>query len=175
MKDDPNNVLTWTRCFVQPSTLTIIDMVHPVTGLSQIYQHSLAEIQARYPGALIGDFEEWWRRKEESFIAAPKVITEERYMEMLEVLPPMRWIQRDGSSTFMLSEMTCGRITMIFCYTAGQFFELSDRVTLKHEEIVTKCRMAAGLQPDPKVAALVSAAAEATEKYSDDELEGGQP
>lgn len=62
---------------------------------------------------------------------------------------------------------------MIFCHTAGQFFELSDRVALKHEEIVEKCRMAVGLQPDPKVAALVSAAAEAMERFSDGELESG--
>ena len=50
--DDPDNPLTWTRCFVAPGHGAIIDVVHPQTNLTFIYKKTLAECRKDYPDAI---------------------------------------------------------------------------------------------------------------------------
>ena len=38
------------------------------------------------------------------YIKPPEEITEERYYEMLDVLPPLRWVTRNGVQSFILAE-----------------------------------------------------------------------
>ena len=105
MKENPENPLTWTRAFAGPDSDTIIDLCHPVTGRSQIYNQTLDEIRMRYPGAEVVDFEEHCKAKGSKQDAEPIIwdeITEERYDEMLTVLPPEAW-QRGA---FLVGEPT---------------------------------------------------------------------
>lgn len=38
------------------------------------------------------------------YIKPPKEITEERFYEMLDVMPPLRWVTRNGVQSFILAE-----------------------------------------------------------------------
>lgn len=49
-------------------------------------------------------------------------ITEGRYFEMLEVLPPMHWEHADGVERFLMSEMLDGSITEQFARQNGRFW-----------------------------------------------------
>lgn len=117
------------QVFVQ-GPLTCIDMVTP-DGRSQIERQTLEEIQARYPGAEISDLETWSAAKEKALCTEPEEITEERFWEMLEVLPPQRWqrgrtLDDKPCQSFEMCEHLSGRVTSIVCEVAGRFFTWND-------------------------------------------------
>ncbi len=114
------------KVFVQ-GNMVCIDVVMP-DGRAQISRESLEQIQMRYPGAAIADLAEWTAAKEKALCTEPAEITEERFMEMLEVLPPQRWHRAhsvDGvfCQSFELSEHLSGRVTSIYCQVGEKFFE----------------------------------------------------
>jgi len=131
--------------FVQKSSLTCIDTIRP-DGTSFYMRETLEQIQARYPGAEIMDLEAFTLWKEEQLLASPVTeITGERYTEMLEVLPPLRWVQRDnGDASFEMSENFCGRITYVNCRVraAGRYryFTFLDRMGTTHDDRMARCR-----------------------------------
>lgn len=92
--DNPNNANTWTRCFASPGSSSIIDVVHPVSGLTCCYGKTLADCQKEYPDAIEMTVDEFCRQKgarqDEPIIWTEE--TEERHWEMLEVLPPTAMI-----------------------------------------------------------------------------------
>lgn len=54
-----------------------------------------------------------YRAKERAFWLgdAPVEITRERFIQALEVLPPLRWIQEPGYNSFLMSEFMSGNYT----------------------------------------------------------------
>ncbi len=57
-------------------------------------------------------YNEFKRRERAFWLNDPPIqITGERWNEMLEVLPPMRWIQEPGYNSFLRSEMMSGPYT----------------------------------------------------------------
>jgi hypothetical protein len=50
--------MTWSKCFHVPGSDSIIDMVHPITGLSHIQKENLEQIRQRYPGAELREYED---------------------------------------------------------------------------------------------------------------------
>lgn len=106
--------------------LTCIDVQHPVTGRSEIAGETLEQIRLRYPGAQLVEFGPWCAAKEKALCSEPEPITEARFMEMLEVLPPQRWQRGENCESFELCEHTSGRVTAIFCRIGDRYFEFSD-------------------------------------------------
>lgn len=53
-----------------------------------------------------------------------KRITEERFFEMLEVLPPSYWRHIGGFECFQLCELTDGNITQAFGRLEGNYLEM---------------------------------------------------
>ena len=127
------------QCYYQPGKPGIIDYVHPNTGKSAIGGKSLEEIRLEYPGAEVGNFSEVVDQQDAYWITDPQEITEERWYEMLEVLPPVRWEAGDGYETFMLSERTSGNITAIFCRIGERRFEFQGSVFMPLSGILGKC------------------------------------
>ena len=117
-----------------------IDEVNPVTGKSAIEGETLEQVQKRYPGAIVETWKTYIDRKEAALVEPPVEISEDKYTEMLEVLPPVNWVQRNGTSTFKMSECLSGRITSIYCCIGHRFFTLTDKISLPHDEIVERCR-----------------------------------
>ena len=83
-----------TDAFVVPGQSNCIDLVHPRTGRSCIAGETLEEIRLRYPNAIQVNLKEWSEQR--CTEANPPVTwqdsTEERFEEMLSVLPPRRFI-----------------------------------------------------------------------------------
>jgi hypothetical protein len=124
--------------FYVPGKTGIIDAC--INGRGQYSGETLEQIQMRYPGALLGELDTVAREAEESFKSAPVEITEERYWEMLEVLPPVSWVHGSSETeSFKISERLYGDITAIFCRIGNRYFELSDSIRLPHAEIVKRC------------------------------------
>jgi Protein of unknown function (DUF1419) len=85
------------------------------------------------------EFDRWQAEHEAEYLNTPVAeITEERWYEMLEVLPPLGWTRdSQGVELFCMSEFTDGRITTQFAHiqtssndpmgTTDRYFEKSVR------------------------------------------------
>ena len=81
---------------------TILDVINPATGLTAIYGKTLADCQCEEPTAERMTIDEFCQGKA-ALQDAPVVwepVSEERYDEMLEVLPPAAY----GSGGFLVGE-----------------------------------------------------------------------
>ena len=108
-------------------------------GTSQICGHSLAQVSERYPNVIILTTEEFQLLQEATCCTDPVEIAEEKFIEMLEVLPPMNWRGGGYSESFMMSEFMTGRITGIYCRIGGRYYSFLGVCTLTHDEIIAKC------------------------------------
>lgn len=81
------------------------------------------------------------QRYEDGFRSPPVEITEERWNEMLGILPPVGWKHGEpDSESFKISELTAGRVTAIFVRIGQRYFEFSDLITTRHIDCVARCR-----------------------------------
>ena len=122
--------------FAVPGHESVLDMVHPDTGRSMVYGKTLEQIRAENPGAEVVNFEAWLAAKAERqhtpVIWHP--CTEERYHEMLEVLPPAFW--RGG--LFLVGEPCdhdagTGQPRYAAFWKRGDRFTASDRPITRQE------------------------------------------
>lgn len=130
-------------CVYDPGRHCMIDVINPDTG------RTLYGNKEPFSVGEIWGFLEAIEHNENCLIRPPEEITEEKYVEMLEVLPPLDWVQRQVESSFKLSEFTSGQITAIYCRLGDRYFELSDRCSLSHSEIVAKCKTALSQKVNP--------------------------
>ncbi len=84
------NILEATHAFAEPGQSWLIDMIHPETGRSFVNGDDLASMRVRHPRAEIVEYSAWARAKAEAQDepGAWSPVTEDRYLEMLGVLPP---------------------------------------------------------------------------------------
>lgn len=113
--------------------------MHPNTGRGVYGGRTLAQMRDEYPGVVEADFDTVVAEQDAHWLRPPVRITHERFIEMLEVLPPEDWQHHSGGESFKLSERTSGNVTMIFCRIGEDYYELQDRVTLTHAQILAKC------------------------------------
>jgi hypothetical protein len=73
-------------------------------------------------------------------IRAPWAITEERWWEMLEVLPPSKWRHSAGCESFHVCEYLSGNVVSWFVRLGEQYYELQDVDSLTPAELAAKCR-----------------------------------
>lgn len=123
------------KVFYDPNRLTIIDVIKP-DGKSCVYSESLEQVQQRYPDAEIWGFLDAVTHQENAMISAPVEITEDRFIEMLEILPPVHWVRHGVSESFKMSERTSGSITGIFARIGNRFFEMQNHISMSHEDIL---------------------------------------
>ncbi len=126
------------KVFYVPGKPGIIDLVLP-NGRSEVNNETLDEIKVRYPGAEIGDWNTVFKTSEDMMIHPPERITKKQFWYALEVLPPMHWHNDGLCESFMMSELTYGRITAIYARIADRYYTMQDRVSLTHSEIIQKC------------------------------------
>ena len=134
-----------TPVFYVPGRPGIIDLAVLRDG-EQVGGYSgetLPQIALRYPGVQLGELGPVSAASDESWKSPPVEITADRYMEMLEVLPPVAWKSSRDAETFKLSERTSGNITAIFCRLGERYFEMQDSIFLKHDAIVDACKATA--------------------------------
>lgn len=92
------------------------------------------------PDLVVLPFADANRRYEDGFRAPPVAITIERYWEMLEILPPVGFVNTGMEESFKMSERTAGNITAIFARVGDRYFELADSLFMKHADIIAAVR-----------------------------------
>lgn len=84
------------------------------------------------------EFDEMLEAHYDTLKTEPVEITEERFDEMLEVLPPCRWGTVRGIEMFHVSERLTGNLVSWFARVGGRFFEFTDDASLSAETRVEK-------------------------------------
>lgn len=119
--------LVSTKNFRGSCYSNLIDGVSPYSGRTR------AEIEAQYPDEKFIEvdwdgFEKMLKDYEKNLITGWTEITEERYWEMLEILPPMNWRNLTaGINIFCISEALTGSLH-------AHFLKLSNKGEVKYYE-----------------------------------------
>lgn len=125
------NVVFCTR------TARIIDVVHKDADTKQL----IASLSVSYgPDLIILGNVEANNRYEAQFKSDPVEISEQKFTELLEILPPAAWQTDHNGESFKMVERTAGAITSIQVRIGARFVSFSDDIRTPHEEC---CRRAA--------------------------------
>ncbi|QKJ09195.1 hypothetical protein [Yersinia bercovieri] len=108
-------------------------------------KQTLEQLRQQHPTMVLLSFDAVEKAIEESAITSVIEISEEKYNEFLNVLPPLDWAGGEGHCTFKLRAMYVGNITSIYVrYHVGEcrykYFTFRNRVTIKHIEILNLVR-----------------------------------
>lgn len=72
----------------------------------------------------------------------PQAIDAERFDELLNCLPPQRWVRGATAESFRISEAITGDL-YTFCVRLGdRFFSITERGTTTHDDLVRLCAAA---------------------------------
>jgi hypothetical protein len=82
---------------------------------------------------------EAYRLYAEGFRKPATEITREMFYQQYEVMPPLNSRGGPGSHSFMLCELIAADIARIYCKIGERFFQLQDRCTLTHAQILASC------------------------------------
>ena len=91
-------------------------------------------------------------------IGTMQEVSEERFIEMLEVLPPMQWTRSKTSESFKLEELTSGDITACFVRIGARYFEGYGRVSTPSDRLIDWAAMEYGRLYPEEYAAQYTAA-----------------
>ena len=92
------------EAYAEPNAESIVDVIHPATGLTWVNGESFEQVQARYPRAERVVFADWLKAKatrQQTPIVWERS-GEATYLEMLEILPPAMWV----GTEFLVGEPT---------------------------------------------------------------------
>ena len=91
----------------------------------------LTEVSSEAADKLFEDYEN-------SLITQPVEVTEERWEDMLNVLPPCRWGNYGGYNAFHVSEHLTGSLVNWFVRTGDKFYEFTDSCYLTTSQMIEK-------------------------------------
>lgn len=111
----PVNTSDLIEGYAVPGSTSLIDCIHPVSGLSLWAKETFEQIKLRYPGAVRVNIEEFAAQADTQAITQPVEITEETFWDMLEVLPPKNWNRGGTFESFQMIEHETGNITGTYC------------------------------------------------------------
>lgn len=133
----------FTHCYYVPGARHLIDLATadgtPAHGISA------EETLKQHPEAVLIPFEEGVSRTTQANNAKyveqpPKEISEEKFTEMLEMLPPLNWVGRNGGETFFFSEAQTGSIHAVFARIGEKYYRLYARLGTSHDEIISRLK-----------------------------------
>lgn len=126
-----------SRCYFSPSKVSIIDLIDS-DGLTSVMRQTAAQVRERYPDAVEKDFDEAYGLFLAASITPPERITEERFLDMLNVLPPVRWVATPSFEHFELSEHINGPIVAYFVRAASDYWQFQDKAGMSTAQIVER-------------------------------------
>lgn len=94
---------------VNQNTISVKDMYRGIYS-----GKSLKEYQVENPSIMPLTWEEVEELINDAVRLPVREITEETYLDMLGVMPPLNWMVFESNTSFMLMEMYCGNVTDIF-------------------------------------------------------------
>ncbi|HEY3591980.1 MAG TPA: hypothetical protein VGL07_18215 [Buttiauxella sp.] len=101
-------------------------------------QKTLSDLQDSYPDMAVMSVAALIDLQNDKYRTPVTEITRERYIDQLEVLPPMDWCRSNNGESFKSMEMYAGDVTSIFVRTEGRFFEFRDVCTLSHAQVLAR-------------------------------------
>ncbi len=124
----------FTECWYVPGETSIVDLIHPDDGLSLHFYESAETIQGRYPSAQRMAFDDAWKLADaagnDRYKQDVSEVDEERFMDALNVLPPVGWTTTQGVESFRISERLWGNLTDIYARLGERYFKLVDDIRL---------------------------------------------
>ncbi len=128
------------QVFFSPSAkyCSAIDVVNPATGRGVYSGKTLEEFVFEYGDVSIVDDEVAVQHDRNRHITEPVEITEERFMEMLEVLPPAKWRRSKSAESFHISERITHDIVDWFVRIEDRFYNFADTNKLSAEDVIRK-------------------------------------
>ena len=143
----------YTECWYVPGETAVVDLIHPDDGLTLHFQECAAEIQARHPAAQRMAFDEAWKLADAAGTERCKQditeVTEARFMDALNVLPPVGWTTRQGVESFRIPERLWGSLTDIYARLGDRYFKLVDDIRLPAATIAEQVTAYARANPAP--------------------------
>lgn len=102
------------------------------------------ELQARYPGARLGGYDEYTIEHDAALRTVPKQCSEEEWFAALDCMPPLNWRRAGGIESFMMEERLSGSITRIYALdrASGRYWSFNDRDDMTAQAIADKIREA---------------------------------
>lgn len=73
------------------------------------------------------------------YCTGPHRISQERYEEALNCLPPERWIHGVGYASFRMSERISGTIATFYVRVGDSFYTLNEHQSTSHAELMQAC------------------------------------
>lgn len=129
----------YVECWYVPGETHIVDLIHPDDGLTLHAAEDADAVRARYPSALRLACDDAWQQIDAIALTRYRTdvveISEERFLDALNVLPPVGWTTRCGVESFKISERIWGNVTDIFARCSSRYFKLSDDMRLSADVI----------------------------------------
>jgi len=133
------------KCFYVPGSDTIIDVADSY-GLSSVYKQKLEQIQEKYPGAVLIDLDAAIEKihaiEKKRFLVDPEEITEKKYYNMFECLPPCRYSTSNDRQCegFYMSEFFTGNWTQHLCRIGNRYFSAIRKAGVNSvQSFITEC------------------------------------
>lgn len=143
----------FTECWYVPGETHIVDLIHPDDGLALHYREDALAIRGRYPTVERMSRDDAWKQIDAAALACYRKdvseITEERFMDALNVLPRVGWTTRNGVESFRISERIWGNITDIYARLGDRHFVLSDDIRLSPAIVAERVTTFAAANPAP--------------------------
>jgi len=134
-----------TTVMYAPSTGQIADVCLVIEGITTnmgAYSGKTMEVLAQEYGELIAlPISEAADRQETMILSKNEgviEITEDRFHDALNCLPPMRWTRRVDAESFYISEAHSGRIHSAYIRLGKRYFSLVATRSTTHEDLVAK-------------------------------------
>ena len=114
-----------------------LDVVRP-DGRGLYSGKTLEEFKFEYGDVTIVDQEIAIQHDRNRRITAPVEISEERFHDMLECLPPAKWHRLRGAESFHISERIAYDIVDWFVRIGDKFYNFADTDSLSAEQVVSR-------------------------------------
>ena len=146
----------FTECWYVPGETHIVDLIHPDDGLTLHYHEDALAIRGRYPAAERMSCDDAWKLIDTAALKRYRKdvseVTEEHFMDALNVLPPVGWTTRNGVESFRISERLWGNITDIYARLGDRYFVLADDIRLSPVIVAERVAAFAAAHPTPNTA-----------------------
>lgn len=101
---------------------------------------TLAELQEREPSMQLMTIEDFDAANNAQYTTPPVEITHREFADALYMLPPDDSRTGEGTASFKWCERLTNGITWIFARVDGHYFKMTNRIDMKHGDIVAACR-----------------------------------
>ena len=151
--DRPLTISDYKDCWYVAGETHIVDLIHPVTGLTMHFKRDAADVQAQHPTARRISWDEASRQIDAAtdarFKQGVSEITVEQFEYALNVLPPVGWTTHAAVESFRMSERTWGTLTGIYARLGRRYFTLVDDIRTPAADIAARVAAFAQANPTP--------------------------